>query len=491
MALAPYLAAAASSGQIVAYRNIASGGVATCYTTTTPGITNAMNRCAHFNESGATTISLQLMFCGSLLATTETDIPNDVTIYTSIEYPAGTFHQIKWSGATSKLLTPGGLFISDSYFISIPTGAQFWSRTYIEVNPGDVWPIGGAGTIVGALGEGSELNGGVNKTMSGTVSTSNAATLRPLAVIGAWSSAMRNTSLALIGDSNIITAYDTKDSQGNYGYGRAATGRCPVMYFGGNGVQILDLIAAGAMTKRLAIMAAAGITHIFTDLDVAGTESGSGRITDMQDLWAAFRAGVPGVKVGQQTVCIRSTATAGSRKWYEVATQTPLTITAGPSSLLGLTSDFIRTTSSVDFYVDASDLLCPTTDSGTWINGDDNPNPFLQTSDFTVNVTGSPTTTVIPNDSGRPLSYYTLGQVTFTSGALSGTVAIINSSTLGTITVPALASAPAPGDTMILSPRGVQTCNNDGLHFFRSTSGHGSFPILTDNLAAQIDGWNA
>lgn len=160
------------------------------------------SRTAHFTKQDVT--NLQFIFphftCGAS-ESGPTGIGNN-TLFASIEYPAGTFTQITWSGSSSTTLVDGSLStISDAISVTIPANTQFWIRTYqtssvgavVCLNPGQA-----------SLGDGFEKsNSGLsNKTMSGTVTAiiNNDYTYFPCAILATTT----KSSVALIGDSRVL-----------------------------------------------------------------------------------------------------------------------------------------------------------------------------------------------------------------------------------------------------------------------------------------------
>jgi hypothetical protein len=56
---------------------------------------------------------------------------SNVNVRASIEYPSGTFTQIKFGGAvTGSIASAGAVLISDYATVSIPKNATFWVRIY-------------------------------------------------------------------------------------------------------------------------------------------------------------------------------------------------------------------------------------------------------------------------------------------------------------------------------------------------------------------------
>jgi hypothetical protein len=139
------------------------------------------------------------------------------TVTASIEYPAGTLTQVKFSGQSSGTIANGGQLISDIFTIpgGIPAGATFWERTYVT-NP-DGLPLRNNRSYgaVGDVGIGG-TSGVADQTMIPTMTGIGAdpqTTYGAVAIIGPTSS----RAFCLIGDSRTYGIYDTMDSTGDLG----------------------------------------------------------------------------------------------------------------------------------------------------------------------------------------------------------------------------------------------------------------------------------
>lgn len=142
------------------------------------------------------------------------------TVTGSIEYPAGTFHQLTWKGSTQ--LTFGlnptiAAHTSDPCYVAIPAGAKFYTRIYANVPSGaTVWSIAGGqqggpdtpGTWMDlANGDAAQYNSG-DLTMSGTITDD--ASISPgqvpiLAILGPT----RKATIGGLGDSRMQGWYDS------------------------------------------------------------------------------------------------------------------------------------------------------------------------------------------------------------------------------------------------------------------------------------------
>lgn len=114
----------------------------------------------------------------------ETAIGNTGTVTASIEYPAGTFNQVKKNGSASISIPDLSTVMSDPMGITIPANAQYWVHVHADGGSGGFYPYG-MPTKTG-LGDGFENGASVtDKTMVGGELTSGFfTTYSALAVLG-------------------------------------------------------------------------------------------------------------------------------------------------------------------------------------------------------------------------------------------------------------------------------------------------------------------
>lgn len=447
--------------------------------------TNQNGRAAFVNESGQSCSTAALIYSGWYTNTTnETDNANPYTVTASIEYPAGTLTQVLWSGVSSKSITAGSNIVSDYATVSIPSGAQFWVRTYVSVTAGQTWPTSGSvtGTELGEVGVGLS-----DKTMGGTI-TGTSAVLRPSAVISPCASG--KTSLAVLGDSIAAGAGDGNyDSNGNTGgFNRAATGLSPVMSIAVTGTTVQNQVISGKMNRRIDLLQKAGVTHALTDWSVndVGSRTAAQIQTDQLNLWNQLSTA--GLKVVQTTLTPESTS---ADAWQTTTNQTPKANFSGSGSVRGLVNANIRTLPAPLYdYVEVANATETAQDSGIWGVGSTFNSHYSPVDSWTVG-SGSTTTSVTSN-STRGTNYYSFGgAIVFTSGALNGTRVTVSSNTSGGTFTPSstLASAPSSGDTFLAYPLSVAP-TNDGTHPNVTGTNLGGHYLLKDVVAAKIPTWH-
>lgn len=157
--------------------------------------TQAMSRLASFTRSAVTKIKIITpnWYNG------ETAPGATATLTASIEYPAATCTQLKWSGATSVSVPSGGQVTSDYLTINIPANAQFWIREYItnasgvvtqsfqgqKLSLGDALIVGNSGVVDQTVSCGTVTDGGIFDSIA------------PLAIIAPITA----PSVCILGDS--------------------------------------------------------------------------------------------------------------------------------------------------------------------------------------------------------------------------------------------------------------------------------------------------
>ena len=150
----------------------------------------------------------------------ETAGGGNITYSASIEYPAGTFTQVLWSGAATKVVASNAVALSDAVNVNIPNGTTFWVRTYANAVTAIVFTEGNTGyeqrNLAGGEAYEYAASGITDKTMGGTIVDVGAAAapiFRPTAIVAQT----RNPSVLILGDSRDWGFTDTHDSSGDLG----------------------------------------------------------------------------------------------------------------------------------------------------------------------------------------------------------------------------------------------------------------------------------
>ncbi len=168
--------------------------------------TGVMSRTVHYARSSI--VAPQVGVAGLYLSPTAGETTDATETFTgSVEYPAGTFYQLKWSGATS-VTSAGTLKVSDAVTgLVLPYGAQFWVRLY-ETGTHVVYSTLNSSVSFGGFDQTTIGTSTTDQTMSGTVSNGTSyADLQPACIIA---STVQPAVLGL-GDARIVGYGDSRN----------------------------------------------------------------------------------------------------------------------------------------------------------------------------------------------------------------------------------------------------------------------------------------
>lgn len=173
-------------------------------------------RTSHIARDTITSLQIELGNWYWVRSTTgpETAGGGNQTVSASIEYPEGTFTQVLWTGATTRVIASGSQALSDAVAVSIPKGARFWIRTFVNAVTAIVFSEGNTGFKQIDLANGEAYNyaasGLSDLTMGGTITDIGAAN-GPIYVPQAIVAQTRLPSFLLIGDSRTWGFTDNYD----------------------------------------------------------------------------------------------------------------------------------------------------------------------------------------------------------------------------------------------------------------------------------------
>lgn len=185
-------------------------------------------------------------------------------------------------------------------------------------------------------------------------------------------------AFAALGDSIVMGSTDVMDGpgRGNIGYvGKACAAAHPLLNLGIAGTKAYDNLPAN-FTRRAALLAKAGTTHLFCDWSV--NDVGAGRTAqqlagDVAAIAAGLKQAAPGVRLVWSTLTPRTGSTDG---WRTVAGQTPHPTpaggyTGGAGSVRSQFNALLRAgVAGVDAVFDAADAAETARDSRLWRAGE-------------------------------------------------------------------------------------------------------------------------
>lgn len=193
--------------------NIAASGGGTGYLQT-------MTRSGHFMRSSVSKVKLLLgnFYVAGGSNWQESSVGGAITATASIEYPAGTFTQIKLSGSSTFTIPDLSTVVTDYANVSIPAGALFWVRQFWQLTAGGLpYYFGKLNSNMGdAMSVSTSAGVLTDQTMGGTVANtgnSGSGINFPLAVI----SPITIPSVWYCGDSIDDGQGDNIDAGGDVG----------------------------------------------------------------------------------------------------------------------------------------------------------------------------------------------------------------------------------------------------------------------------------
>lgn len=218
--------------------------------------------------------SLRCVFAHwSVVSGTETNPTGTATITASIEYPAGVFTQILFSGSSQATMAAGDTLVSDLCTVSIPTGDAFFVRTF-RTTAASNFPMiqSTTWTIDATNGDrmATAASGLSDQTMSGSI-TSNQTTLiyGPCAIVAQT----RKPSVFIIGDSRNFGAFDGNDGSTDRGESAKTIG--PL--FGYSAICSPGALGSGFVashTKQVALFNLGYWSHVFSNYGINDSVNG-------------------------------------------------------------------------------------------------------------------------------------------------------------------------------------------------------------------------
>lgn len=285
------------------------------------------------------------------------------TITASVEYPAGTFTQIKFAGSSSGSIPDADLIFSDFVTVSIPLGATFWVRSFISNTAGlsyNTWQstFFGEATTLSATSISDQ-------TLGGTITNSGAFSFPPVAILGLTT----NPSVMIVGDSIALglTAGDTEDSSNTatgfnakVGIVARSMGNVPFVNMARFGEQAAGWSGGAAARAKLIQKS----SHVFCEMGINDLHAGSSSATLITALQAIYALTGSWQKVYQNTLTPFSSSTDA---FATLANQT--TDVSNAARVAFNTSLRTGGVTGQNFkgFVETADVLESSRNSGLWI----------------------------------------------------------------------------------------------------------------------------
>lgn len=338
-----------------------------------PNETNTSNkqlmaRSPHFARDDITSLQILLpnWYWDRQGTRTEKGSGGSITYTASIEYPAGTFTQVKFSEAASGIAANGGNLLSDAVLVSIPAGALFWVRTFQSSAVGIIFHgsfiVGSNNMSLRDTVNGGEMayaaSGLSDQTMGGTI-TSNPGSPSPFFTPLAIIAQTQKPSVFIMGDSIAWGAFDLFDASGDLGsVARSIGGNLAYINAGCYGDEAS--LAKANYSKRAALIQYC--SHVVCELGIndlsagAGNKSAATLKSDLGVLYG-FAGGKP---VYQTTITPRSSS---SNSWATTAGQT---LDANAAQFTAFNDDVRTTPAPLTGYFDISDAVSSARNSNFW-----------------------------------------------------------------------------------------------------------------------------
>jgi lysophospholipase L1-like esterase len=221
------------------------------------------------------------------------------SITASVEYPAGTFAQVKFGGSATGLIPDANVLFSDYLTVSIPSGAIFWVRLFTN-NPAGIIFNPWQNTF---LGEAIDVaaSGLTDQTTGGTIKNKIGWSTPPLAILGMT----KNASAIIVGDSIAAGQGDIEDSSktaagfdGKVGVIARALGNVPFLNLAVSGENAYTW-SSDATARNLVIQKG---SHLISELGLSDVinrgRTVSQTIAALQSVYALAR---PSQKIYQTT----------------------------------------------------------------------------------------------------------------------------------------------------------------------------------------------
>lgn len=332
-------------------RNCATG-IRICWLVNTTN-KETMSRSAHVAKTAMT--SLRLVYgnwrTDYLAGDVGTGAP---TIYSaSIEYPAGVFTQVKFSGSTNGTAADMSNLISDETMVNIPKDALFWVRTHTQ-NPSGILYIGMQEAV--GLGEAMEFGTtAANKTMGGTITPGNAGLVTPYAIL----SYSNNPSVFILGDSRTAGIHDSYVGNIQPDIGIIARSVGPTHAYINSGIPAESAFTASANMQNRVDLAKQFCTHVICSLGINDlgfqNRTPSQLLSDLGTIYGFLRP----LPVWQATL---TPASGSTDNWTTVFNQSHFPAEANRV----LINNSFRQSVKLSGVFDVADAVETARDSGYW-----------------------------------------------------------------------------------------------------------------------------
>lgn len=230
-------------------------------------------------------------------------------ITASVEYPAGTFTQILFSGSATGSIPDARSLFADYVSVSIPSGATFWIRLFIQNTLGvcyNSWQNS-------FLGEAMNLSATSisDQTMGGTITNSGSFSCPPMAILGMTT----NASVVIVGNSTGVGSPGGGDTEDSSASATGFNAKVGLIARSLGSIPFINIAAGGQIAQNWATNSPARSpliqkgSHLICEMgvnDLNGSRTSAQLIADLQ---AIFAFGAAFQKKYQTTITPMSTST--------------------------------------------------------------------------------------------------------------------------------------------------------------------------------------
>lgn len=308
--------------------------------------------------------NLKLVFVNRYLSAVGTSTAGGAfTLKFFIEYPAGTFTPVLWSGANSIAVTAGQRIKSDAVAgLTIPAGSKYWIRTVLSVGSAVSMPMMELNAGAQTLGV-DDGNVAADQGNSGVIGpTTGINTFGPCAIEGTINVTSARAFL-IVGDSLSWGQGDDSSvgAQDSSGFLQRMLGRLgyPCMTWAKGGQQAADVAPITATLN--ADTSLFGFTDVILQHGVNDLRLGRTRAQIEADLQTiAATASIAGKRIWKTTITPRSTSTDS---WATTANQSPQ-VDGNMADLNPLNADIRAGLANMANVIEAADAAMSARDSG-------------------------------------------------------------------------------------------------------------------------------
>ena len=296
----------------------------------------------------------------------EKNLGGTITYTCAIEYPSGTFTQVKFSGSASVVAANNSSVLSDFVNVTIPSGSAFWVRVFATSATGIVF---GAGTVTPSApqcdsGNGEAMNyaasGLTDLTMGGTITPTTTGNGAPYFSPSAIVAMTRQPSVFLKGDSRVWGLGDAFDSSGDLGELARSIG---AVYGYINAGCSGDTIALYLTSKANRLSLVQYCSHVLDETGIndlraaGGNRTSAAVLTDLQTAYADY--------TGKRI--LRTTIPPASTSSDNFATLANQVLDTNQAQIAAFNNSIRAGLANVLRYFEVADVVESSRNSGKWI----------------------------------------------------------------------------------------------------------------------------